>query len=98
MARHIVPLIGARWVRDLTKADINKVLKDTMAGKTRVPLQTRKLRGMAIVRGGVNERAEHAKAARNATKRAGICVAVAVLTLNGSYCCKSPTPSRRASP
>ncbi len=50
--RHIVPLIGARRVKDLTKADINKVLKDIMAGKTRVSVKTRKLRGKAIVRGG----------------------------------------------
>ena len=50
--RHIVPLIGARRVKDLTKADINKVLKDIMAGKTRVAVKTRKLRGKAIVRGG----------------------------------------------
>ena len=34
--RHIIPLLGTRRVKDLTKADINKVLKDIMAGKTRV--------------------------------------------------------------
>jgi integrase len=39
-------------VKDLTKADINKVLKDIMAGKTRVSVKTKKLRGKAIVRGG----------------------------------------------
>lgn len=50
--RHIMPLIGARRVKDLTKADINKVLKDIMAGKTRVSVRTKKLRGKAIVRGG----------------------------------------------
>jgi integrase len=50
--RHIVPLIGTRRVKDLTKADINKVLKDIMAGKTRVSVKTKKLRGKAIVRGG----------------------------------------------
>ena len=50
--RHIIPLIGARRVKDLTKADINKVLKDIMAGKTRVAVKTNKLRGRAIVRGG----------------------------------------------
>jgi hypothetical protein len=43
--RHIMPLIGARRVKDLTKADINKVLKDIMAGKTRVSVKTKKLRG-----------------------------------------------------
>lgn len=50
--RHIVPLIGARRVKDLVKADINKVLKDIMAGKTRASVKTKKLRGKAIVRGG----------------------------------------------
>lgn len=51
--RHIVPLIGTRRVKDLVKADINKVLKDIMAGKTRVSVKTKKKRGRAIVRGGV---------------------------------------------
>ncbi|MBI2716199.1 MAG: integrase arm-type DNA-binding domain-containing protein [Rhizobiales bacterium] len=50
--RHIIPLIGTRRVKDLTNADINKVLKDIMAGKTRVSVKTKKLRGKAIVRGG----------------------------------------------
>jgi integrase len=39
-------------VKDLVKADINKVLKDIMAGKTRTSVKTKKLRGKAIVRGG----------------------------------------------
>jgi hypothetical protein len=43
--RHIVPLIGTRRVKDLVKADINRVLKDIMAGKTRVNVKTKKLRG-----------------------------------------------------
>ncbi len=50
--RHIIPLIGTRRVKDLTKTDINKVLKDIMAGKTRASVKTKKLRGKAIVRGG----------------------------------------------
>src|SRR5260370_23501845 len=50
--RHIIPLIGTLRVKDLTKADINKVLKDIMAGKTRVSVKNNKLRGKAIVRGG----------------------------------------------
>jgi hypothetical protein len=48
--RHIVPLIGSRRVKDLVKADINRVLKDIMAGKC---VETKKLRGKANVRGGV---------------------------------------------
>ena len=50
--RHIIPLIGTRRVKDLSNADINRVLKDIMAGKTRVSVKTNKLRGKAIVRGG----------------------------------------------
>lgn len=50
--RHIVPLLGRRRVRDLTKSDVNKLLKDVMAGKTRVSVKTDKLRGKAIVSGG----------------------------------------------
>jgi hypothetical protein len=43
--RHIILLLGTRRVKDLTKTDINKVLKDIMAGKTRVSVKTKKLRG-----------------------------------------------------
>ncbi len=50
--RHIIPLLGTRRVKDLTKADINKMMKDVMAGKTRISEKTDKLRGKAIVRGG----------------------------------------------
>jgi integrase len=51
--RHIIPLIGNRRVKDLVKADIAKVLKDVMAGKTALTVKTKKLRGKSIVRGGV---------------------------------------------
>jgi integrase len=50
--RHIIPLLGTRRVKDLTKTDINKVLKDIIAGKTQDSVKTKKLRGKAIVRGG----------------------------------------------
>jgi integrase len=50
---HIIPLLGSRRVKDLTRADANKALKDIMAGKTKVTVKTAKLRGRAIVRGGV---------------------------------------------
>lgn len=43
--RHILPVIGTRRTKDLVKADIDKVFKDIMAGKTRVSVKTRKLRG-----------------------------------------------------
>jgi hypothetical protein len=45
IGRHIIPLIGTRRVKDLTKAGINKVLKDIMTGMTRVSVKTKKLRG-----------------------------------------------------
>lgn len=51
--RHIVPLLGNRRVRDLAKSDITQAMKDIMAGKTRANVKTDKLRGRAIVRGGV---------------------------------------------
>jgi len=40
-------------VKDLTKADVNKLLKDVMAGKTRQNVKTKILRGRSIVKGGV---------------------------------------------
>lgn len=51
--RHIVPLFGCRRVKDLSKADINKAMKDIMAGKTAMSVKTERLRGKAIVRGGI---------------------------------------------
>lgn len=50
--RHIVPLLGSRRVRDLTKANITKAMKDIMAGKMRLTVKTKKLRGKSILRGG----------------------------------------------
>ncbi|PTW63182.1 site-specific recombinase XerD [Breoghania corrubedonensis] len=50
--RHIIPLLGTRRVRDITKPDMNNLMKDIIAGKTRVTVKTEKLRGKAIVRGG----------------------------------------------
>jgi integrase len=39
-------------VKDVTRADANKAMKDIMAGKTAANVKTGKLRGRAIVRGG----------------------------------------------
>ncbi|MDE2578604.1 MAG: tyrosine-type recombinase/integrase [Hyphomicrobiales bacterium] len=50
--RHIIPLLGTRRVKDLSKAEINRVMKDIIAGKTRISVKTKKLRGRSIVRGG----------------------------------------------
>lgn len=50
--RHIIPLLGSRRVKDLTKSDIAKAMKDIMGGKTKADVKTSKPRGRAIVRGG----------------------------------------------
>lgn len=50
--RHIIPLLGTRRVKDLTRADATKLLKEVMAGNTRASVKTDKLRGKSIVRGG----------------------------------------------
>jgi integrase len=50
--RHIIPLFGTRRVRDIIKPDMNNLMKDIVAGKTRVTTKTEKLRGKAIVCGG----------------------------------------------
>ncbi|ALA17808.1 MULTISPECIES: site-specific integrase [unclassified Chelatococcus] len=50
--RHIIPLVGNRRVQDITKADMNNLMRDIIAGKTRVSVKTERLRGRAIVRGG----------------------------------------------
>jgi integrase len=50
--RHIIPLLGNRRLKDLVKADVNRMMKDIMLGKTRMSARTKKLRGKSIVRGG----------------------------------------------
>ena len=52
MKRHLVPLLGTRRVKDLTKPDVIRTLKDIMAGKTALTKKTKALRGKAIVKGG----------------------------------------------
>jgi integrase len=52
VARHIVPLLGTRLVRDLTPADINRFVRDVADGKTAAVEKTG-LRGKAIVTGGL---------------------------------------------
>lgn len=50
--RHIIPLLGNRRLKDLIKADVNRMMKDIMLGKTRMSAKTSKLRGKSIVKGG----------------------------------------------
>ena len=49
---HIVPLLGQRRVRDLSKADVTKAMNDIIAGKTCSVKKSAKLRGKSILRGG----------------------------------------------
>ena len=56
IARHIIPLLGNRSVKDIGFADVNRFLADVIAGKTKADIKT-KLRGRAIVRGGREEAA-----------------------------------------
>ena len=46
-------LLGKKRVTHVTKADVTVMMKDIMAGKTRVSEKTKKLRGKSIVRGGI---------------------------------------------
>ena len=58
VARHIVPLLGARTVKDLTQADLNKFVRDVTGGKTAASIKTGK-RGRAIVTGGAGAAARN---------------------------------------
>ncbi len=50
--RHIIPLLGARRVKDITQADVIRFMRDIASGKTRTDQKTGK-RGRAIVKGGI---------------------------------------------
>lgn len=51
MLRHIKPLLGRKLARDVTRADIERFMRDVRAGKTKADVKTG-LRGRAIVEGG----------------------------------------------
>ena len=51
IVRHIKPLLGHRFVKDISSQDIKKFLNDLAAGKTNTDIKTGK-HGRAIVRGG----------------------------------------------
>ena len=53
ISRHIIPLLGKKQVTHVTKADVTAMMKDIMAGKTRISEKTKKLRGRSVVRGGI---------------------------------------------
>jgi integrase len=49
--RHIIPLLGKKRVRDVITADVNRFMRDVIAGKTAADVKTG-FRGRAIVEGG----------------------------------------------
>ena len=49
--RHLIPLLGKKRVRDVTPADVNRFMRDVIAGKTAADIKTG-FRGRAIVEGG----------------------------------------------
>ncbi len=92
ITRHIMPLLGSRRIRDLTKSDVNKLLKDVMAGKTRVSVKTEKLRGRAIVRGGAGT------AARTVSLLGGIltyAIDAGIIERNAAHGIKKPKDNVR---
>src|SRR5262245_7549538 len=51
IARHIVPLLGKKPLKDLTSANVKRFLEDVMSGQTAATVKTRP-RGLARVTGG----------------------------------------------
>lgn len=49
--RHIKPLLGRKQIGDVTRADIERLMRDVAAGKTAADIKTKK-QGRAIVTGG----------------------------------------------
>jgi integrase len=49
--RHILPLLGKKKVREVTRIDITRFMSDVISGKTKADIKTKK-RGRAIVQGG----------------------------------------------
>lgn len=50
--RHIKPLIGSKRASEVTTADVERLMKDIAAGKTRADFKTGRSRSRVIVRGG----------------------------------------------
>ena len=90
--RHIVPLIGAKRVRDLKQSDITRFMRDVTAGKTAAIEKTDKKRGKAIVEGGAGT------AARTVGLLGGIlsfAVSEGIVTVNPAVGVKRPSDNHR---
>lgn len=78
--RHIVPLIGKKRVQDLTKVDIDRMLRDIAGGKTAVDEKTEKKRGRARVTGGRG----------TATRTVGMLGGIFSYAMERGYCTENP--------
>jgi integrase len=91
IARHIVPLLGSRLVRDITPSDVHRFMRDVASGKTAIVEKTG-LRGKAIVEGGLGT------AARTVGLLGGIlsfAVAEGVIPSNPARGVKRPADKKR---
>jgi integrase len=79
IARHIIPLIGSRKVRDITRQDVENLRDDVRAGKTATDERTRK-RGRAIVTGGPGA----------ATRALGLLGGIFAFAVARGYCDHNP--------
>ncbi len=91
IARHIIPLLGNRPVRDVAAADVHRFIRDVTAGKTALVEKTG-LRGKAVVEGGAGT------AARTAGLLGGIlsyAVSEGIIASNPAQGVKRPSDKRR---
>jgi len=90
--RHIKPLLGNKLVRELTRVDINRFIRDVASGKTAMVTPTEKKRGKAMVTGG------RGAATRTTGLLGGIlsfAVSEGVIPFNPTHGVKRPADGRR---
>lgn len=91
VARHIIPLLGKKKVKDLTRSDIARFIADVTAGKTAADVKTG-FRGRAIVEGGAGT------ASRTAGLLSGIltfAVEQGIIATNPAHGVKRPADGKR---